>query len=392
MTQENGSKISEAVQLVMDYGFEGMEEAVRILLNEAMRLEREKVLNARPYERTEARQGYANGYKPKQVKSLLGEMRLSVPQVRGEVEFYPTALEKGLRSERALKTAMAEMYIHGVSTRKVRDILEKMCGLEVSSTDVSRATKLLDEELEKWRNRPLGEVPYLQMDARYEKVREGGSVVSGAVLVAVGVLADGRRSILGVSVSLSEAEVHWRNFLQRLKERGIHGIKLITSDDCEGLKKALKTVFGGVPWVRCHVHLQRNAQAYVPRQDMREEVAQSIREILTAPNLDEAERLLAKAVTKYEKKAPKLARWMEGAIPEGFAIFSVPHRLRRKLRSTNLVERLQKEIKRRTAVCTLFPNEGSLLRLVSAILMEQSEEWETGSVYMALGAENDPQS
>ncbi len=319
-------------------------------------------------------------------------MRLSVPQVRGEVEFYPTALEKGLRSERALKTAMAEMYIHGVSTRKVRDILEKMCGLEVSSTDVSRATKLLDEELEKWRNRPLGEVPYLQMDARYEKVREGGSVVSGAVLVAVGVLADGRRSVLGVSVSLSEAEVHWRNFLQRLKERGIHGIKLITSDDCEGLKKALKTVFCGVPWVRCHVHLQRNAQAYVPRQDMREEVAQSIREILTAPNLDEAERLLAKVVTKYEKKAPKLARWMEGAIPEGFAIFSVPHRLRRKLRSTNLVERLQKEIKRRTAVCTLFPNEGSLLRLVSAILMEQSEEWETGSVYMALGAENDPQS
>jgi len=392
MTQGNGSKISEAVQLVMDYGFEGMEEAVRILLNEAMRLEREKVLNARPYERTEARQGYANGYKPKQVKSLLGEMRLSVPQVRGEVEFYPTALEKGLRSERALKTAMAEMYIHGVSTRKVRVSLEKMCGLEVSSTDVSRATKLLDEELEKWRNRPLGEVPYLQMDARYEKVREGGSVVSGAVLVAVGVLADGRRSVLGVSVSLSEAEVHWRNFLQRLKERGIHGIKLITSDDCEGLKKALKTVFGGVRWVRCHGHLQRNAQAYVPCQDMREEVAQSIREILTAPNLDEAERLLAKVVTKYEKKAPKLARWMEGAIPEGFAIFSVPHRLRRKLRSTNLVERLQKEIKRRTAVCTLFPNEGSLLRLVSAILMEQSEEWETGSVYMALGAENDPQS
>lgn len=392
MTQGNGSKISDAVQLVMDYGFEGMEEAVRILLNEAMRLEREKVLNARPYERTEARQGYANGYKPKKVKSLLGEMHLSVPQVRGEVEFYPTALEKGLRSERALKTAMAEMYIHGVSTRKVRDILEKMCGLEVSSTDVSRATKLLDEELEKWRNRPLGEVPYLQMDARYEKVREGGSVVSGAVLVAVGVLADGRRSVLGVSVSLSEAEVHWRNFLQRLKERGIHGVKLITSDDCEGLKKALKTVFGGVPWVRCHVHLQRNAQAYVPRQDMREEVAQSIREILTAPDLDEAERLLAKAVAKYEKKAPKLARWMVGAIPEGFAIFSVPHRLRRKLRSTNLVERLQKEIKRRTAVCTLFPNEESLLRLVSAILMEQSEEWETGSVYMALGAENDPQS
>jgi len=302
--------------------------------------------------------------------------------VRGDVHFYPSVLEKGLRSERALKLAMAEMYINGVSTCKVTKVFEELCGLEVTSNQVSRATKLLDEDLEKWRNRPLGKTPYLQLDARYEKVRSNGAVVSCAVLIATGVTEEGKRSVLGVSVPLSEAEPHWRCFLRQLKERGLHGIRMITSDDHEGIKSALKATFTGVPWNRCHVHLQRNSFAYIPKVDMKEEVAQDIRTILTAPKLKEAERLLEITVKKYSTQAPRLAAWMEDNLPEGFTIFSLPAAYRRRLRSTNMLERLNREIKRRTKVATLFSNEFSLLRLVSAILMEVSEEWESGKVYL----------
>jgi transposase-like protein len=279
---------------------------------------------------------------------------------------------------------MAEMYINGVSTRKVNAVLKELCGLEVTSTQVSRATELLDEELEKWRRRPLGHTPFLLLDARYEKVRHGGSVVSCAVLTATGVTFEGRRSVLGVSVSLSEAEVHWRSFLSSLKERGLHGVIMITSDDHQGLKAAVKSVFTGVRWNRCHVHLQRNATAYVPKVAMRSAVARDIADILSAPNCDEARRLLDLAVAKYQSKAPRLSSWMQENIPEGFTVFVLPYAMRQRLRTTNMLERLNREIKRRTRVASLFPNEASLLRLVSAILMETSEEWETSRKYLTL--------
>lgn len=382
--QDNYNGIHSAVEQVIEFGLDGLDSAVSILINEAMCIERSKALGARPWERSDNRQGYANGYKDKTVNSRLGKLDLRVPQVRGDVQFYPSALEKGLRSERALTLAMAEMYVNGVSTRKVTKVLKELCGLEITSTQVSRATKLLDEELVKWRHRPLSVVPYLQLDARYEKVRNDGSVVSCAVLVATGVTEEGKRSILGVSVSLSEAEPHWRQFLEQLKERGLHGVKMITTDDHKGIKAALKATFTGVPWNRCHVHLQRNAFAYIPKVDMREGVAQDIRTILTAPDMTEAQRLLEITVEKYSAKASRLAAWMEDNIPEGFAVFSLPVAHRRRLRSTNMVERLNREIKRRTRVATLFPNESSLLRLVSAILMEVSEEWESGKTYLKI--------
>lgn len=388
MTHQPESTIIDSVlESIINNGIEGLGDAFTLLFNEAMKIERSQTLRAAPWERNEERLGYANGFKPKSIDSRLGKLHLQIPQVRGDVEFYPSSLEKGLRSERALKAAMAEMYIQGVSTRKVTKIFESMCGLEVTSSQVSRATKLLDEELEKWRNRPLACVPFLQLDARYENVRHDGSVVSCAVLVATGVTADGKRSVLGVSVALSEAEVHWREFLSGLKKRGIHGLKMITTDDHEGLKAALKSVFNGVPRQRCQVHLQRNATAYVPKLDMRETVASDIRTIFNAPDRDEAERLLGIAVDKYRNKASKLASWMENSLPEGFTVFKLPQKMRRRLRSTNMVERLNKEIKRRTRVASLFPNEESLLRLVSAVLMETSEDWESGKVYLKMEAE-----
>jgi putative transposase len=374
-TEDN--PISQVMEILIEQGFGGMDQAMAILINEAMKIERATALQATAYERTPDRQGHANGYKPKHVKSRLGGLALQVPQVRGDVEFYPSALEKGERSERALKLAMAEMYIKGVTTRKVSGVLEKLCGLTFSAADVSRASEQLDTELGLWRNRLLGEIPYLIVDARYEKVRMNGSVVPCAVLVATGVQADGKRSVLGVGVSMSEAEVHWRDFLLSLKKRGMHGVKLITSDDHSGLKSALQSSLPGVPWQRCQVHLQRNASAYVPKVEMREEVASDIRSIFNAPDREEADRLLNKTIDKYSKTAGRLAVWMEDNIPEGLAVFAMPEKHRRRLRTTNMVERQNREIKRRTRVSGLFPNEASLLRLVSAILMEVSEDWES---------------
>jgi transposase-like protein len=384
MAHQGDSNVTEAVvQLLNENGLAHMAEAIRLLLNEAMRLERSQLLEAGPYERSENRLGYANGYKPKTVDTRLGPITFQVPQARG-VPFYPSALERGIRSERALKLAIAEMYVQGVSTRKVTEVMRELCGLEVSTTQVSRATALLDQELTAWRNRPLGEYPYLFLDARYEKVRHGGTVVSCAVLIAAGVDAAGHRCLLGVSVSLSEAEVHWREFLASLQQRGLHGVRMIVSDDHAGLKAAREARFPGVPWQRCQFHLQQNAGQFAPRAAMRGEIAADVRAIFDAPDRIEADRRLQCAVQKYASSAPKLSTWLEANVPESLSVFALPRLHRRRTRTTNMLERLSKEIKRRTRVATLFPNESSLLRLVTAVLMEISEEWETEKMYLRM--------
>ena len=382
--QKNNTGIELALEEIISNGVEGLESAVSLLINEAMKVERNRALKAEPWQRSKDRVGYANGYKPRSLNTRIGKLSLQVPKVRGGISFYPKALDKGIRSERALKLAIAEMYIKGVSTRKVTNVMETLCGLEVTSTEVSRCSKILDDELENWRNRPIDSIPYMILDARYEKVRQDGSVRNCAVFIAYGVQSDGKRSILGVSVSLSEAESHWRRFLSSLKERGLHGLKMITSDSHEGLKSAIKSVFNGIPWQRCQFHLQQNAGAHVPRMHMRATVAQDIRDIFNAPNQTEAERLLDIAIEKYRSKASKLAAWMEDNLPEGFSVFRLPVHHRKKLRTTNPLERVNKEIKRRTRVASLFPNESSLLRLISAILIEVSEEWETGRTYLRM--------
>ena len=370
------------LQLLTEEGFDGFASALEILLNEAMKLERTAVLQAEPYERTPERRGHANGFKSKTVLSRLGKLRLAMPQTRG-VEFYPLALERGERSERALKLALAEMYVQGVSTRRVAAITRELCGTEVTSMQVSRAAELLDVELSAWRNRPLGRTPFVLLDARYEKVRHGGRVVDCALLVATAVTPDGKRTVLGVSVSLSEAEVHWREFLQTLIARGLHGVELISSDAHPGLKQARQACFPGVPWQRCQFHLQQNAASYVPRQELKKPVAADLRAVFTAPDRREADRLLAAMIEKYRPTAPKLAAWLETDVPEGLTVFALPAAQRVRLRTTNVLERLNEEIRRRTRVALLFPNEASLLRLASAVLIEISEEWETGKVYLS---------
>ena len=371
----------QVVQLLSEHGFEGMAEAMERLFNECMKLERQEALGVGPYQRGEERRGQANGFKPKTVKTRIGPLHLAVPQVRG-AEFYPRALERGTRSEKALRLALAEMYVQGVSTSKVTKITEELCGCEISSSDVSRATALLDEELTRWRNRPLSAVKYLILDARYEKVRQAGCVRDCAVLVAIGVDAQGRRSILGVSVSLSEGEVHWREFFKSLLQRGLHGLELIVSDAHAGLKEARQACFSGVPWQRCQFHLLHNALAHVPREELKSEVMADLRGVFDAADQEAANEQLGRVVRKHEQSAPKLAAWLEKNVPESLTVFRLPVGHRQRLRTTNLLERLNRELKRRTRVATLFPNEDSLLRLVTAILIEVSEEWETGKRYV----------
>jgi transposase-like protein len=384
-THRNQTDVIETVlQLLLDHQQDALAEGFRLLVNEAMKAERNYALNAAPYERTEERLGYANGFKPKTVATRLGPLTFQVPQVRGEIDFYPSALEKGLRSERALKLALAEMYVKGISTRKVTDVLEAMCGLEISSSQVSRAAAELDVILKQWRERPLGTIRYLILDARYEKVRQNGVVRSCAVLIAVGIDDQGKRSVLGLSCKLSEAEVHWREFLQSLQNRGLHGLKAIVSDDHAGLKAAIAARLCGALWQRCQFHLQRNAMALVPKLDQRAEVARDLRSIFNALDRADAEARLKTIAEKWAKNAPKLSAWLETNVPEALTVFSLPETHRRRLRTTNSLERLNQELKRRTRVATIFPSESALERLVTALLMEQSEQWETDKTYLTM--------
>ena len=379
MTHQNDYTLTSALA---EKGWEAVPELLRILINNAMQAERAKYLQAAEYERTEDRTGHANGYKPKTVKTRVGEITFAIPQVR-EGGFYPAALEKGLRSERALVITLAEMYIQGVSTRKVKAITEQLCGVEISAMQVSRAVAQLDAVLQEWRERPLGEITYLYVDARYEKVRQSGQVRDAAVLMATGITPKGERQVLGVSVSLSEHESHWKSFLKGLKDRGMNGVELVISDDHEGLGAARRSVLGSIPWQRCQFHLQQNAGAYVPKQAMRMEVAADIRSMFNAPDRKTAEEFLQAAIQKYAVSAPRLSAWLEENLSEGFTVFDFPLEHRKSIRTTNSLERVNKEIRRRTRVVGVFPNEASCLRLISALLMEISEEWQIGKHYCA---------
>jgi transposase-like protein len=373
-------------ELIQQLGQDGMDfipELVRFLLNLAMKAERQNHIQANPYERSEYRKGQANGFKSKTVSTRLGQIELAIPQVR-DSSFYPSALEKGLRSERALTIAIAEMYVQGVSTRKVTHILESLCGTEISSSMVSKASAELDKLLKEWREQAIGEVVYLYLDAHYEKVREGGQIRDMAVLTAMGVERSGKRRILGVSVSASEHEQHWRAFLTHLVQRGMKGVQLVISDDHAGLRVARRAVLGSVAWQRCQFHLQQNAQAYIPRKEMRTEVHEDIRNVFQAPNLEKAEQLLKECIEKYEKNAKQLAKWIEENLREGLTVMNYPQEHRKRLRTNNALERVNREIERRTRTVSIFPNDESCLRMVSAILMETDEEWQTGKVYLTI--------
>ena len=373
----------EIFKLLIEKGTEAILPVFKRLMNEAMKQERSMAINADNYERSPARIGYSNGYKPKTINTSLGKITLDIPQARG-MSFYPQSLTKGMRSERALKLAIAEMYVTGVSTRKISAITEKLCGIEISSGQVSNLAQLMDEDLDKFRNRNLGSMEYVQLDAIYEKIRHNGTVRSLPILVAIGINSLGKREVLGVSASLSEAEIHWRHFLLSLSKRGLTGIKLITSDDHSGLRSAIKSVFPSVPWQRCQFHMAQNAQSYAPKKSMRLEIGQAVRNIFSSPTIEDARNFVNKSIQKYAKKAPEFSKWLDDNIEEGLIVYNFPKEHRVKIRTANGLERVNREIRRRTKVAGLFPNESSCLRLITALLQEFHEGWAIESAYIKI--------
>jgi len=358
----------------------------------AMQIERERFLGAGHYERTPERRGYANGTESKRVDTPAGTVNVQVPKTAGHdgAPFYPQSLERGRRSVRAVMLAVAEMYIKGVSTREVEAVMREFGIESLSSSQVSRATRLLDEELAAWRDRPLGEIKYLILDARYEKMRHGGIVRDAAVLSAIGIGPDERRRVLGVSVALSEAEVHWRvrrenappeRFrilltLESLVARGLRGVEFIVSDDHSGLRAARRAVLGGATWQRCQFHLARNAIHHAPSAGSRKRIGRQLKSIWTADDLAKAETALTELVASYRDTAPGLAKWLEENVPEGLAVFTLPEHHRKRMRTANPMERaVQQELKRRTVKVRVFPGDDALLRLVSAVLVEIDEKW-----------------
>jgi putative transposase len=385
--QDYYSIFDEIVEDISGGGKDSLSKTISAIMNLAMRIEQEKAIQAGQYERSDHRLGQRNGYKPKTLKTRVGEIPIQIPQVRG-MDFYPGSIEKGVRSERALKLAIAQMYVQGVSTSRVTKIVEQLCGFEVTAAQVSKSAALLDEEINAWRSRSLDAYEYLVLDATYEKVRMEQKVVSAALLIAYGVDKAGHRRVLGASTEVSEAEVHWRSFLNDLVKRGLHGLKMITSDAHEGLKAAREAIFPTVPWQRCQFHLQQNAGKYVTRKDKRKEVAEDLRTIFKAGKLEYAKRYLRLAIEKYSKQNPTLSSWIEENIPEGMTVFQMPKKHWVRLRTSNMAERQMKEIKRRTKVAGIFPNAKSLNRLACALLMEKDEAWLIGKRYLDMEIED----
>lgn len=369
--------IEALMEQLIANGSEDMGVVFASLFDLAMRIERERFLGAEHYQRTPGRRGYANGTKPKRLDTAAGSLTVNVPKTAGHDEpFYPQSLERGRRSTRAVLLAVAEMYVKGVSTRGAEAVMKEFGIESLSSSQVSRAAKLLDEELEAWRNRPLGEIRYLIVDARYEKVRDGGVVRDAAVLSAIGIGPDERRRVLGVSCALSEAEVHWRAFLESLISRGMRGVQFVVSDDHAGLRAARKAVLTGATWQRCQFHLAQNAIHHAPSLAIRKRIGAELRQIWNAPDPNLATESLRRLVESYRDKAAKLAAWLEDNVPDGLAVFTLPEQHRRRLRTSNPMERaIQQEIKRRTQKVRVFPNEKSLERLVSAVLVEIDDKW-----------------
>ena len=318
--------------------------------------------------------GYRSGYYTRGLVTRVGRIELRVPQDRKGL-FSTEVFERYQRSEKALVSAVMEMYVQGVSTRNVKAIAEELCGHSFSASTVSELNAKMDEQLGKFAGRKLEqEYPYLIIDARYERVREDGRIVSRAVLVAIGINWEGRREVLGVELAGRETQTSWRDFLLRLKERGLSGVELVISDDHAGLKRAVQEVFTRSAWQRCYVHFLRNALDHLPRK-ADDDCLTELRWLYDRKDEEEARRDLASWLKKWQEKYPRLCDWVEGNIEETFTFYRQPREHHKHLKSTNLLERLNQEIKRRTLVVRIFPNEASALRLILALAVEQHEEW-----------------
>jgi putative transposase len=366
--------------LLNDPGF--LKEIVREVLQQVLEAEMTRHIGAAPYERTDERRGYRNGYKERTLKTRVGTIELLVPKDR-EGTFSTALFARYQRNEKALVLALMEMYVEGVSTRKVTEVTQALCGTSFSKSLISRLAGDLDAELERWRNRPLEAeaYPYVFVDARYEKVRIDGRVLGEGVLIITAVRDDGFREILAVDVADTESEATYQELFRSLKARGLSGVELVVSDDHEGLKAAISRHFQRASWQRCQVHYARNLLKMVGKSK-RKELGEGLRGIFAAPDRQTALDLAERLADRWRQSHPRVAEHIEEHIEECLSCLYFPESHRRRIRTTNGLERLNQEIKRRTTVVRIFPNREACLRLVTALAMEQSEEWVTGRRYL----------
>ena len=381
MTQKKSIISREDVQQALQHEEDFLRPLIQRILQEVLEAEMEQCLQAGKGERTTGRLGYRSGYYPRSLITRIGKLELRVPQDR-QGRFRTEVFERYQRSEKALVAALAEMYVQGVSTRKVKAITEELCGYEFSADAISHINQKLDTELQQWAARPLEEdYPYLILDARYEKVREDGAIRSRAVLVALGINWDGRRRVLAVELANRESVTSWKDLLLALKTRGLRGVLLAITDDHSGLKQAIAEVLPEARWQRCYVHFLRNALDYLPRK-ADEACRTELRWLYDRRERAEARRDLADWLTRWQARYPKLCAWVEANIEETWTFYQFPLEHHKHLKSTNLLERLNEELKRRTHVIRIFPTEASCLRLVRALAVEQHEEWLEGARYL----------
>ena len=360
----------------------GVSKLLESVLNQILQAQVTEQLGAERYERTDSRQGYRNGAYPHQLTTRVGTITLRVPRIRNG-QFSTELFARYQRSEQALVLALMEMVVNGVSTRKVSQITEELCGTHFSKSTVSELCKQLDPIVEAWNGRPLSDspFPFVLVDALYLKVREDGRVRSRGVMVGIGVNTDGYREVLGLMTGDTESEADWREFFGWLKQRGLRGVDFITSDDHGGLVRAIRQHFQGVTWQRCQAHFIRNILDATPKV-LKDEVYSRVRTLLDAPDLETARLLLSQTLEAYEEKAPRAMRILEAGFDDATAVLSLPERYRKRLRTTNSIERLNEEIRRRERVIRIFPNRQSVIRLLGALLMEQDEKWASGRKYL----------
>jgi len=381
MTQNKCKASGINLQEIFGAEKDGLKELLREVLQEVLEEEMTDALGAEKGERSPGRLGYRSGYYSRGLVTRVGKLELRIPQDR-QGHFSTQIFERYQRSEKALVSALAEMYIQGVSTRKVKAITEELCGHAFSASAISAVNKTLDESLERFAKRPLEEAyPYLVLDARYEKVRQDGVIRSQAVQIAIGINEEGRRQILAVELANRESQTSWKDVLLELKSRGLKGVELVVSDDHPGLKRAIAEVLPEAVWQRCYVHFLRNALDHLPRKAV-DDCLQELRWLYDRRDLAEAQKDLAQWLDRWGHKYPKLCEWVEENIGETLTFYRLPVQHHKHLKSTNMLERLNEEIKRRTRVVRIFPNEASCLRLIRALAVETHEGWLEASRYL----------
>ncbi|ESX84291.1 transposase ISRM5 [Mesorhizobium sp. LNJC405B00] len=360
---------------------DGFRQALQSVVQEVLEAEMTEAIGAEKGERTAERTSYRSGYYERKLVTRVGVLELRVPQDRAG-RFSTELFERYQRSEKALVSALVEMYVQGVSTRKVKAVTEELCGHSFSASTVSEATMRLDEALKAFFTQRVEEsYPYLILDARYERAREAGVIASQAVLVAIGVDWEGRRQVLGVELANRESHSSWREFVTGLKNRGLAGVEFVVSDDHPGLRAAIREVLPEAVWQRCYVHFLRNALDYVPRK-VDDDCLMELRWFYDRRDLAEVKRDLAQWIAKWQAKYPKLVNWVEDNIEETLSFYRLPLAHHKHMKSTNMLERLNQEIKRRTLVVRIFPNPRSCLRLVRALAVEIHENWLEATRYL----------